>query len=97
MVDYVRQMTENKSWKYGEYGSFEHLLFFVLEGLFMFVFQVDDNEWLLTYCTWFALFSLFDGLVLVVSVVKQNMVCQQDQEEDLKWVEENIPSSIADK
>ena len=26
MVDYGREMTE-KSWKYGEYGSFEYLLF----------------------------------------------------------------------
>ena len=27
MVDYVREMTAKKSCKYGEYGSFEHLLF----------------------------------------------------------------------
>ena len=26
MVDYVREMTVKKSCKYGEYGSFEHLL-----------------------------------------------------------------------
>ena len=28
MVDYVRNMTVKKSWKYAEYGSFAHLLFF---------------------------------------------------------------------
>ena len=27
MVDYVREMTVKKSFKYAEYGSFEHLLF----------------------------------------------------------------------
>ena len=27
MVDYVKEMTVKKSYKYGEYGSFEHLLF----------------------------------------------------------------------
>ena len=27
MVDYVRKMTVKKSCKYGEHGSFEHLLF----------------------------------------------------------------------
>ena len=27
MVDHVRKMTVKKSCKYGEYGSFEHLLF----------------------------------------------------------------------
>ena len=27
MVDYVREMTVKKSCKYGEYGSFEHLIF----------------------------------------------------------------------
>ena len=27
MVDYVREMTVQKSSKYGNYGSFEHLLF----------------------------------------------------------------------
>ena len=27
MVDYVREVTVKKTCKYGEYGSFEHLLF----------------------------------------------------------------------
>ena len=27
MVDYARKMTVKKSCKYGEYGSFEHILF----------------------------------------------------------------------
>ena len=30
MVDYIREMTVKKSFKYGEYGSFEHLLFLLL-------------------------------------------------------------------
>ena len=27
MAEYVKEMTEKKSCKYGEYGSFEHVLF----------------------------------------------------------------------
>ena len=34
MVDCVREMTVKKSCKYGEYGSFEHLLFLVVMCLF---------------------------------------------------------------
>ena len=30
MVDYVREMTVKKSCKYGEYGSFEHLVLLLL-------------------------------------------------------------------
>ena len=36
MVDYVRKMTVNKSCKYGEYGSFKHLLI-----LFRLVLMID--------------------------------------------------------
>ena len=30
--DYVREMTAKKSCKYGEYGSFQHLLFLLLQS-----------------------------------------------------------------
>ena len=30
MVEYVREMAVKKSCKYGEYGSFEHLLFLLI-------------------------------------------------------------------
>ena len=32
MVDYVREMTVKKSCKYGQYGSFVHLLFLFFSG-----------------------------------------------------------------
>ena len=35
MADYVRKMTAKKSYKYGEYGSFEHVLF-LFNGLISF-------------------------------------------------------------
>ena len=35
MVDYVREMAGKKSCKYGEYGSFEHLLLLCSSGTFL--------------------------------------------------------------
>ena len=37
MVEYVREMTVKESWKYGKYGSFEHLLF-------LYVFLISSWE-----------------------------------------------------
>ena len=34
MVDHVRKMTVKKSCKYGEYGSFQHLLFLLVNFFF---------------------------------------------------------------
>ena len=39
MVDCVREMTEKKSCKYGEYGSSEHLLFFIYDGLVILMYK----------------------------------------------------------
>ena len=32
LIDYVKKVAAEKSCKYGEYGSFEHLLFLLLPG-----------------------------------------------------------------
>ena len=34
MVDFIREMTVKKSCKYGDYGSFEHLLFLFVVTVF---------------------------------------------------------------
>ena len=54
MVDYVRKMAAKKSCKYGEYGSFEHLLFLFIDtmyerktlgtGLLLFSFQIPKTS-----------------------------------------------------
>ena len=55
MVDCVRKMTAKKSCKYGEYESFEHLLFLVCLGFFACLFAC----FLLLFCCCFVLFCCF--------------------------------------
>ena len=44
MVDYVREMTAEKSCKYGEHGSREHLLFLFLVGSCCFLHYEYDMD-----------------------------------------------------
>ena len=45
MVDYVREKTAKKSFEYGKYGSFEHLLLFVgVVGGYLVVFNVKRTN-----------------------------------------------------
>ena len=39
MVDYVKKMTVKKFCKYGEYGSFEHLLFLLCVSLCLLIYN----------------------------------------------------------
>ena len=65
MVDSVREITVKKSCKYGEYGSFKHLLFLcVVLFLFLLCFCFVFVLFLLCFVL-FCLFVCLNGLVLV--------------------------------